>query len=136
VSDSDSWLEFDEEVIVLAQRDADLGGMQVSGATGGVEALRWNGSCVTLAAEEVTMTPAPTPKAAAVEWRFLDEPIRESLREDETVNQAYREHRRECKGVTSGVVSLKCVKADTKLKEVIVEFVRNGGMLAKPIKLP
>lgn len=45
-------LEFDEEVLVLRHRSDDLGGMQVSGAGGGYDALRWNGSCVTLAKEE------------------------------------------------------------------------------------
>src|SRR5688572_20069850 len=51
------FLEFDEEVILLKHRAAPKGGMQVSGAGGGYEALRWNGACVTLSGEEVTLRP-------------------------------------------------------------------------------
>jgi hypothetical protein len=39
VSSENAWLEFDEEVLVLLERKADTGGMQVSGAGGG-HALR------------------------------------------------------------------------------------------------
>ena len=61
-SDNSSFLEFDEEVLALAERKADMGGMQVSGAGGSYDALRWDGSCVTLQSEEVTMSKAPAPK--------------------------------------------------------------------------
>lgn len=129
-------LAFDEEVIILRHRASDMGGMQVSGASGGYDALRWDGSCVTLAKEEITLKLPPAAKTAKVEWRWLDEPIQESLRGDEKVDAAYKARRNECKGATMGTVSLKCVKADTKLSDVIVEYVRGGGELPMPSKLP
>lgn len=132
-----SELEFDEEVLVLRKRAADLGGMQVSGAGGGYDALRWNGSCVTLAKEELTTSLPPKAKTAKVEWRLLDEPLRESLRASDKVTKAYRDRQKECKGATMGEVSALCVKADTALSNAIVEFVRDGaGKLAKPDKVP
>lgn len=131
-----SWLEFDEEVLVLLERAADTGGMQVSGAGGGYEALRWDGSCVTLAKEELTLSRPPKPKAAKVEWRYLDDNVQEALRANEKINAAFLERRKECKGATSGEVSLKCVKADEKLSASIVEFVRGGGSIPEPTKLP
>lgn len=130
------YVEFDEEVVLLRSRKADLGGMQVSGAGGGYDALRWDGSCVSLGTEEVTQNKPPQPKSAKVEFRFLDGPIQEALRADETVNQAYLDRRKECKGATSGEVSLKCVKADAKLSDAIVQFVRGGGKVPMPEKLP
>jgi hypothetical protein len=130
------YVEFDEEVVLLRARKADLHGMQVSGAGGGYDALRWDGSCVSLSTEEVTENRPPTPKSAKVEFRFLDSPIQDALRENEAVNEAYRDRRKECKGATTGDVSLKCVKADAKLSDEIVNFVRGGGKVPPPEKLP
>lgn len=130
-----SELAFDEEVIILRHRAAAAGGIQVSGASGGYDALRWDGSCVTLASEELTRRLPPKAKAATVTWRWLDDAVQESLRTNEKVDAAYKARRKECKGATMGTVSLKCVKADAKLSEVIVEHVRGGGELAKPSKL-
>jgi hypothetical protein len=129
-------LAFDEEVIILRKRAADTGGMQVSGAGGGYDALRWNGSCVTLAAEEVTLDAPPKPKAAKVEFRWLDTAVQDSLRKDSALDAAVTERKRECKGAHSGEVSLKCVKADAKLSDGIVDFVRKGGAIATPEKAP
>ncbi|HMJ12240.1 MAG TPA: hypothetical protein VK524_12535, partial [Polyangiaceae bacterium] len=129
-------LEFDEEVIVLLERTPNASGIQVSGAGGGYEALRWDGGCVTLAKEELTLKRPPQPLAAKVEWRFLDPATRDALSLDETVKQAYQDRRNECKGASSGTVSLKCVKADTKLSQVIVDYVRNGGELGQLQKMP
>jgi hypothetical protein len=131
-----TWLEFDEEVLVLAVRKANLGGMQVSGAGDSYDALRWDGSCVTLSSEEVTLDRPPSPKSAKVEWRFLDDNIQEALRADSAVNDAYLVRRKECKGAVSGDVSLKCVKADEKLSDAIVSYLRKGGSLPVPTKLP
>jgi len=135
-SDNSSFLEFDEEVLLLAERKADLGGMQVSGAGVGYDALRWDGSCVTLSGDEVSLDKPPSPKSARVEWRYLDDNVQEALRADSAVNDAYLERRKECKGATSGEVSLKCVKADQKLSDAIVGYLRGGGKLPEPTKVP
>jgi hypothetical protein len=126
------YLEFDEEVLILAERKADTGGMQVSGAGGGYDALRWDGSCVTLSGEEVTQSSPPAAKNPNIEWRFLDDNIQEALRKDEKINAAYLERRKECKGAVSGDVSLKCVKADNQLSASIVKFLHGGGALPVP----
>jgi hypothetical protein len=130
-----SWLEFDEEVLVLVQRKAGAGGIQV-GSGVGYDVLRWNGSCVSLEGEELTMKRPPTPKASKVEFRQLDEKHKEALREDANVNEAFLSRRKECQAATMGTVSLKCVKADTRLSEVIVDYVRGGGSVPQPDKLP
>lgn len=134
-SDAD-FVEFDEEVLVLRHRASDMGGMQVSGAGGGFDALRWNGACVTLAKEELTLSTPPKAKNARVEWRRLDEGLREKLRDDQKVNDAYKLRQKECKGATMGTVSDKCVKADDALSNAIVSFTRDGGELPTPEKLP
>jgi hypothetical protein len=132
-----SWLEFDEEVLVLAERKADLGGMQVSGGGGAsYDALRWDGSCVTLSGDEMTLVKPPAPKTSRVEWRFLDDNVQEALRAEAAVNDAYLARRKECKGATSGEVSGKCVKADDKLSAEIIKYLRAGGAVPEPTKRP
>ena len=134
---SDSgWVEFDEEVLILYARVADTGGMQVSGAGGSYDALRWDGSCITLQSEEVTMSKAPAPKYPGIDFRYLDDDTQEALRKDEKVNKAWILRRTECKGATSGDVSLKCVKADDNLTKTVVAFIRGGGSVPEPKKLP
>lgn len=129
-------LKFDEEVLVLRKRGGPTGGIQVSGAGGGYDVLRWDGSCASLGSNELSMKRPPKPKAAHVYYRYLDTPVQESLRADPKVDKAYHARRRECKGATMGEVSLKCQRADTGLSEAIVEFVRGGGSVTKPSKVP
>ena len=130
------FLEFDEEVLILAARMPPKGGMQVSGAGGGYQAFRWNGSCVTLSSEEVTMRKPPSPKHPRIEWRYLDDGIRDGLRKDPKVDQAVSALKRECHGVSVGDVSKKCVDADGKLGDSIVQYVEDTGDLPEPAKLP
>jgi len=133
---SDSgWVEFDEEVLILYARVADTGGMQVSGAGGSYDALRWDGSCITLQSEEVTMSKAPAPKYPAIDFRYLDDATQEALRKDDKVNKAWQARRQECKGATTGEVSLKCVKADDNLTKTVIAYIRSGGSIPEP-KLP
>jgi hypothetical protein len=134
---SDSgWVEFDEEVLILYARVPDAGGMQVSGAGGSYDALRWDGSCVTLQSEEVTMSKAPSPKYPPIDFRYLDDDTQEALRKDDKLNKAWQARRQECKGATSGDVSMKCVKADEALTKSVIAFVRGGGHVPEPKKLP
>jgi hypothetical protein len=129
------FVEFDEEVLILESRKPPKGGMQVSGA-GGYQALRWDGSCVTLQSEEVTFQRPPSPKHPRIEWRWIDDNIREALRKDPKVDAAYLAQRKECKGVSSGEVSKKCVEVDGKLVDAIIEHVEDVGDLPEPVKLP
>jgi hypothetical protein len=129
------WLEFDEEVLILTARLPPKGGMQVSGM-GGYQALRWDGSCVTLATEEVTTRRPPSPKHPRIQWRWLDEPIKEALRKSSEVDAAYLAHRKECKGVAMGEVTKKCEDADRKLVAAIIQHVSSTGGLPPPEQLP
>jgi hypothetical protein len=125
-------LAFDEEVLVLRERKAQEGGMQVSGAMGSYDVLRWNGSCASLMAEEITQQKPPKALHSRVEWKWLSEPMQEALRKNSQIVEAYQARRKECKGVNFGEVSKKCEQLDTKLVNLIVQHVRDGGELATP----
>lgn len=130
-------LEFDEEVLLLRKRTAAPGGMQVSGYGDGYDALRWNGSCVTLSSGEVTLSKPPSPKHAEISWRFIDSSLRDAMKHnDDKVQAAFRAYGRECKGATMGDVSDKCVKAVKRLGDAVVAYVRAGGELPMPEKVP
>jgi hypothetical protein len=125
-------LAFDEEVLILRERLSKSGGIQVSGAMGSYDALRWNGSCVSLMAEEITKQKPPKLLHSRVEWRSMSEPMQEALRSNEQIVETYRARRSECKGATMGEVSKKCEQLDDKLVALIVKHVREGGQLAEP----
>jgi hypothetical protein len=128
--------QVDDEVLLLVHRVPDTGGMSVSGSSGGgYEALRWDGTCVSLMAEEVTTRLPAKAKAAKIPWKDLDLKTREALSADEKVGPFVAEYRKECKG-GFGEVTPKCEKADKKLAQGIVDYVRGGGALPAPSAIP
>jgi hypothetical protein len=129
-------LVFDEEVLILSQKTADTGGMQVSGSGGGYDVLRWDGTCASLAGEELTRKVPPKAKHAKIPWKSLDYAVREALEAHATIGKVVGERRKECKGATMGDVSLKCVKADAMLSAAVVDYVRGGGTVPAPSRLP
>lgn len=135
MSSSDK-LVFDEEVLIVAHRSADTGGMTVSGSTGSYDVLRWDGTCASLMGEEVTTKTAPAPKHAKIPWKSLDDKLKEALLGDAKIGKIAAERKKECKGATTGDVSLKCVKADEGLANAVVDFLRGGGAVPQPPKIP
>jgi hypothetical protein len=82
------------------------------------------------------MSKAPSPKFPAIDFRYLDDDTQEALRQDAKINKAWQTRRAECKGATSGDVSLKCVKADEGLTRSVISYIRGGGSVPEPKKLP
>jgi len=126
----------DEEVLVLRHRKSDAGGMQIGDGSGQYDVLRWNGSCVSLEAGEVTKRAPGSPGQARIEWRWLGEGMRAALRRDEAVSQAFLARKKECRGATSGAVTKACERLDLKLIERIAAHVRSGPELPAPEEQP
>jgi hypothetical protein len=121
----DTKLVFAEEVAILRHRSGSGGGVAVSGS-GGYEVLRWDGTCATLAEEElVTWMPA-LPQNAPITWKYLDPSIQEALLADKQVKAARQEHKRECRGASVGSLGPACEHAIKKLNDSIVAAVRSG----------
>jgi hypothetical protein len=129
-------LAFDEEVLVLRHRTAGADDIQVGSGNGSYDALRWDGSCVSLEGEEVTSTRPPKARTSRIEWRWLGEDMQAALREDSTVNDTFLARKKECKGVTMGAVSKKCEQLDTKLIDVTADHVRETSGLPQPKHQP
>lgn len=129
-------LSRDEEVLVLRHRKADTGGVQIGDGSGQYDALRWNGSCVSLEAGEVTSRRPSAPGQAHIEWSWLGDTMRGALRRDATVNDTFVARKKECRGATSGAVSKACERLDAKLVARIAEHVRSGPELPEPEQHP
>ncbi len=133
---SDAKLTYDEEVLIVSEQKPDLKGMTVSGAGASYDFLRWDGTCASLTAAEMTFSKAPKPKTPPIPWRTLEDPTKEALQKDEKFAKLATDRRKECKGATMGSVSDKCEKADLLLNNAVVESIRKGVEIPKPQKLP
>lgn len=129
-------LTFDEELLVIAARKADLGGMSVSGAGASYDMLRWDGTCATLTVQEVTERKPPKAKHANIPWRSLSEATQNALLKDEKASSFAAARRKECKGVEIGTVSMACEKAVRGLNDRIADAVRGGLAVPAPARLP
>ena len=130
-------LVFDEEVLVVRRRSAKQGAVQVSGVGGGYDVLRWDGSCASLTDGELTLKAPPTKaKFAKIPWKNLEASMKTGLSNDEKIGKAVTERRKECSGASTDEVTPKCVKADDAVSGVIVDYVRGGGAVPAPVRLP
>jgi hypothetical protein len=132
----------DEEVLVVAAREPKPAGIVMTGAGATYDVIRWDGSCVTLDAQEITMKRPTQPKRATVPWRHLSEATRDALLAAPKVASTERAMEKECKGesfVASASVLQKrngqCARADAAFNGAIVEYVKGGGRLP-PARLP
>jgi hypothetical protein len=123
-----------EEVIVLVDRTGGSG-MIVGG--GSYDVLRWDGTCASLMADEVTFDKPPVDaRSAGIPWRRLDDGIRTALSSDRRIASADADHRRSCRGATLGAKNAACRKAEERLTLLVVEQVRKGTALPAPAHLP
>ena len=128
-------LYFDEEVLVLKKRAAPTNGIVV-GASGGFLVMRWDGSCFTLDDGEVTTKKPPAMKHGPIPWRAYSERTKEALLKNPRILAAFQRRGKECKGASTGTVSLACEKADAALSESVVAEVRAGMAIPEPDRRP
>jgi len=127
-------MQRDEEVIVLIDRTKGSG-ILVGG--GSYDVLRWDGTCASLMADELTLSRPPVAAGfAEIPWRHLDAPVREALGADRMIAVADADQKRACRGATMGAKSIACRKADTRLGMLVVERIRAGAPLPAPENLP
>jgi hypothetical protein len=123
-----------EEVIALRRHSP--GGTFSTSDIGGYTVLRWNGACATVHDGEFRIKPLSTMGHARLEWREIGLPIRLALEADPQVGATYEARRRSCKGISLGRVCADCEESSKELVAEVVRYVRDGGKLPKPAKLP
>ena len=132
---SDERVQKGEELIALRRntdaKRSNAGEMSI-GYTAGYDLLRWNGSCVTLHDGEFSSKTPRRRQHARVDWRALGDRVQSTLRADELISRAYIARRKECRGISIGNVTRKCVEQDKSLIKAVVDYVRAGGELPEP----
>jgi hypothetical protein len=128
-------LAFDEEVIVLRFRAPGKGGIVVSGAGGSYDVLRLDGNCFTLDPENVTTKRPPKAKHGPILFHRFAERTKDALLANDAVRAAYIKRMKECRGATSGEVSIACVHADEGLSAAVATFVV-AGSVPTPERIP
>ena len=125
---------FDEEVLVVAYRKANPNGIVLvtaNGDSGSYDVLRWDGSCVSVSADEISLSRPPQPKRAPLLWKRLEEPTKAALLNEPKIKASYEAY----KSCEDGAEA-KCAKAESSFQASIVEFVRAGGNLPVPTNRP
>ena len=129
-------LVFDEEVVVLRVRAPSSGGIVVGDGAAVYDVVRWDGLCYTVDSGQLTMKLPPKAKHPTLPFHHLSEAMSSAMLKDGAVLAAYKKRGKECRGVTTGDVSLACEQADRGLGDAVVTFVRSGGSLPPPNKIP
>jgi hypothetical protein len=111
----------------------------IAGAGATYDVLRWDGTCVTLDEQEITLKRPSTPKRATVPWRRLAEATRKALLASPRIEASERAMEKECKGESFALAASdasalqkrngQCTRADAALNGAIVEYVKSGGKL-------
>jgi len=115
-------LTFAEEVIIIADRSAGPGGIKVSGS-GSYDVYRWDGSCVSVMADEVSTRPPGNPDVATLTWRHLDEGIRAALKAHRKIEFRHDLRMKNCK---ENEAAKKCLRARKGLSRMVADYVRHG----------
>jgi hypothetical protein len=118
-------LVLDEEVIVVASRSGGSGGIQVSGS-GSYDVYRWDGKCVSVMEDEVSLRRPPVPESAPIEWQSLTEATHEALLDDRGIKSRRDAQHERCSKDSSAP---RCTEATAALARVIADYVRKGGKL-------
>ncbi len=128
-------MEPGEEVIALKRRD-NGGEMQV-GDNAGYDVLRWNGACATIHDGDFAREPLRRGIVhSKIEWRRLGLDLRKALEAQPEVLSAQVARRKACKGMGYGDVGQDCEVNDRKFMDEIVRYVRQGGAIPAPSRLP
>lgn len=133
---SEAWMQFGEEVVVLRRRGGGNGsGVQISGPTD-VDVLRWDGTCATVRQEMFVTYITGDSVSPRIVWKYLEDPVRESLEKNRAVTAAETIERRDCRSSSPTHPSPACDKAMERLTSAIIIAVRLGAELPTPANVP
>lgn len=132
---SEHWLQFGEEVLVIKKHGGAKGGVQVSGPRD-VDILRLDGTCATVRSEMLVNHVPGQIRRPHIIWKYLDGALQEALLTDKLVKQASEREREACRGSSVTHPEGACDKAMKVLTEAIVTAVRKDITLPPPEKSP
>lgn len=132
---SEAWMAFGEEVVVLRKRAPAAKGVQVSGPSD-VDVLRWDGTCATIREEMlVSYVPAPM-QSPRIIWKYLDAALQEALLENAVVARSREAEKKGCRNSSVTHPTPACEKAMRQLTDAIVLAVHQNVALPSSGSLP
>ncbi len=133
---SEAWMKFGEEVIVLRKRSPATGkGIQMSGPSD-VDVLRWDGTCATIREEMlVSYVPAPM-QSPLIIWKYLDGQLQEALLKNQVVARARDGERKSCRDSSLTHPTPACEKAMQKLTDAVALAVHQNVQLPSAGNFP
>lgn len=135
---SEAWMQFGEEVVLLRKRAPGSNGgkgLQMSGPSD-VDVLRWDGTCATIREEMlVAYVPAPM-KSPRVIWKYLDQGSQDALLKNEVVARSREAEKKSCRDSSPTHPTPVCDKAMQKLTDAIALAVHQNIALPGTGSLP
>jgi len=132
---SEAWMAFGEEVVVLRKRAPAAKGVQVSGPSD-VDVLRWDGTCATIREEMlVSYVPAPM-QSPRIIWKYLDAGLQEALLQNAVVARSREAEKKGCRNSSVTHPTPACEKAMRQLTDAIVLAVHQNVTLPSSGSLP
>jgi hypothetical protein len=133
---SEAWMQFGEEVLVLRRRAAGgAKGVQVSGPSD-LDVLRWDGTCATIREEMlVSYVPAPM-QSPRIIWKYLDASLQEALLKNAVVARSREGEKKGCRDSSVTHPTPACEKAMRQLTDAIVLAVHQNIALPSSGALP
>jgi hypothetical protein len=135
-------LALDEELVLVARRQRAQSGIIVTGVGASYDALRWDGTCVTIEEHEITAKKPAQPRVAPIPWRRLGESTRVALMSQPKVQASQKVLEKECSTTPDATATAakaaqnRCDRADAAFDLAIVDFLRHGGTLPPPARRP
>lgn len=115
-------LEQGEEVLILVNRTAPRSGVQIG--AGNYDVYRWNGSCASVMADEVSFDKPTFQKTAPIAWERLADETQSGLLGDRAIQLRKDQVKRSCR--PDGAAP-DCVTAREALTALIAKRVRQGS---------
>jgi hypothetical protein len=115
-------LEQGEEVLIITNRTASGSGVQVG--SGNYDVYRWNGSCASVMADEVSFDKPRFPKTAPIAWERLDDATQNGLLGDRAIQLRKDQVKKACR---EDGTAPDCTTAREALTALIAKRVRNGS---------
>jgi hypothetical protein len=114
-------LEQGEEVLILVNR---TGGTGVQVGVGNYDVYRWNGSCASVMADEVSFDKPRFPKTAPIAWERIEAETQSALLDDRAIQLRKAQVKKSCQ---NDGTAPDCVTARDALTSLIAKRVRQGG---------
>jgi hypothetical protein len=133
---SEAWMKFGEEVVVLRKRSPSAGkGIQMSGPSD-VDVLRWDGTCATIREEMLVSYVTAPMQSPRIIWKYLNGELQEALLKNQVVARARDGEKKGCRDSSLTHPTPVCEKAMQKLTDAIALAVHQNVELPSAGNFP